>query len=234
MITARQLIQQSYRDAQLIAETGETVQQFQFNSALVLLNRIIRRINITGFIIPLVSEESFNFTPGDEELFLPGWSDVIMFQYYLGDVLVKIPLERIQTYYEIAVIRNNTGVGIIGWKKRVPTGIILKSYFTPDEARDVEIRGTKSLPELTLDDSIDTDTIEFFVADYIGYLLSIDLQMAAQFDRVSQFLIAKKNEYEKQFKKLKNRPIQRKFDMLSDNNSSNTLAAYNLGGGWRP
>ena len=189
------LVQQAYRDAQLIAEEGESTSSVQLKTGTRLLNRILRLISTDGFEIPLITEESFFLTSGIETLDLPGWSKLEKVGYYLGNILIDIQLQDLYTFYKNAVMRDAPGTPFIGYPKRTPTGISLKLFLPPNTNYQIEIRGYKSLNEVVETDTIDHNSIDGFMEDYLGYRLSYDLQIDAQLTKISPFLILKKREY---------------------------------------
>lgn len=228
------LIQQSYRDAQLIAEEGESATESQLNTGVRLLNRILRRISTDGFKIPLISEETFNLITGEESIDLSGWSKIEKAQYWLGDVLVDIELAPLNTYYDNARLRNSTGTPYTGYQKRTPTGITLKVFLQPNQDYELIIRGYKQLSSVVLSDEIDPNSIAGFMEDYLGYLLSIDLQVDAQVQRISPWLVAKQYEYEEHYARLKFIRHEKRIDKMgdSDGGDGRSIIGYGVSGGW--
>lgn len=235
-MNVRELIQQSYRDAQLIAEEGETATSTQLASGLRLLNRILRRISTDGWKIPLLTEENHTLNAGDNTLTLEGWSEILKAQYFLGNVLFTIKLLDLNTYYNNAIIANNSGIPYIGYAKRTPTGIDLRVFLDASQQYTVQVRGFKILNQVALTDEIDPDSITGFMQDYIGYLLSIDLQIDAQVERISPWLVLKANQYETHFKRLKPIRIDAVNHKMGDQEGGETQAivSWNLGQGWSP
>lgn len=228
------LIQQAYRDAQLLAEEGESLTSVQGTTGTRLLNRILRQISTDGFQIPLITEESFLLTSSVDTLELPGWAKLEKVGYFLGDVLVDIDLQDVNTFYNNAVIRTSTGTPFIGYSKRIPTGILLRLFLTPNVNYQIEIRGYKILNTVTLTDTIDLDSIEGFMIDYLNYRLSVDLQMDAQLQTISKYLLLKAKEYEEHYNRLKFTRIDRRKDKMGerDGKSGRSLSGYGLSQGW--
>lgn len=228
------LIQQSYRDANLVAETGETADADQLNTGVLLLNRIIKRISLDGFDIPLISEESFTLTSGSETLDLPGWVELSKVEYFLGDVLVDIKLADLNTYYNNAALRNAPGPPYIAYPKRTPTGILLRMFLPPNEAYEIFIRGYKQIDTVLVNDAIDPNTIAGFMEDYLGYLLALDLQINAQIDKPSPYLVMHINRYEAAYKNLKFMRIDKLVNKMGGDHAGGTksIIGYGVSQGW--
>ena len=233
-MNVRLLIQQSYRDAQILAEEGETATSTQLNSGVRLLNRILRRLSTDGFEVPLITEESFTLVNGDSILDLVGWSKLEKVGYFLGDALIDIQLADLNTFYDNAVIRNSSGTPYIAYPKRTPTGINLILFLPPNDDYQIFIRGYKQLPDVVLTDTIDNTSITGFMEDYIGYKLSVDIQIDNQLMTISPWLSLKVKEYEAHFARLKFMRIDRRFDLMgnSEGGSTNSLSGYGTSQGW--
>lgn len=227
------LIQQSYRDAQLLAEEGESATSAQLTTGVRLLNRILRKISTDGFEIPLITEETFNLTTGVSILELPGWSKLEKVQYYLGDVLVDIVLQDLNRYYNNAVIRTSSGVPVVAYPKRTPTGITLNVFLKPDQDYEILIRGYKQLTDVVLSDEIALNSIAGFMEDYIGYLLSIALQIDSQLSTISPWLVLEKETYETKYERLKFTRIDKRIDKMGDSDGDGrSIIAYGVSHGW--
>lgn len=230
------LIQQAYRDAQLVAETGETADATQLNTGLRLLNRILALISTDGWEIPLITEESLNLTQGVDTIDLVGWVKLEKVQYLLGNVLFNIRLLSLNDFYNNAVIENSSGIPYLAYPKRTPTGILLRVFLDPSENYTIFIRGYKALNQVTLSDDLEPNTISGFMQDYLGYRLSLDLQIDAQIEKISPWLLLKVNEYEQHYKRLKVVRIDVRTDKMGDQEGRETQAivSWNLGQGWNP
>ena len=228
------LVQQSYRDAQLVAEEGETATATQIQTGTNLLNRILRRISTDGFQIPLISEETFFLTAGVTTLELAGWSKLEKVLYYLGDVLVDVELAELNTYYDNAVLRNSPGTPYIAYPKRTPTGITLSLFLEPNENYEILIKGYKNIPTVLVSSTIELDSIAGFMEDYLGYLLSIDLQINAQLSTISPWLKLKAMEYEQHFNRLKFQRTDPRVDRMGDEDDGGgkSIIGYGVSGGW--
>lgn len=228
------LIQQSYRDAQLVAEEGESATGTQLNTGLLLLNRILRMISLDGFQIPLLTEETFNLTQNEPTIDLLGWAEIEKVQFLLGETLFNIKLLSFNDFYNNAIIQNSQGIPYLGFPKRTPTGILLRVFLNPSENYTIFVKGYKTLPDVLLTETIDPNSISGFMEDYLGYRLSLDLQINAQIEKISPWLILKAKEYESHYKRLK--PIRTDLitDLMGTSDSRNTQAivSWNLSQGW--
>lgn len=228
------LIQQSYRDAQLLAEEGESATSAQLTTGVRLLNRILRKISTDGFEIPLITEETSSLTTGIATLDLPGWSKIEKIQYYLGDVLIDLQLQDLNTYFDNAIIRNSTGTPFVAYQKRTPTGITLNVFLQPDQDYELLIKGYKQLTDVVLSDEIVVDSIAGFMEDYIGYLLSIALQIDSQLATISPWLVLEKETYETKYERLKFTRIDKRIDRMgdSDDGGGRSIIGKGVSHGW--
>lgn len=228
------LIQQAYRDAQILAEEGESLTTPQAVTGLRLLNRILARISSDGFDIPLITEEQLSLTKGTNTLDLVNWSKVLKVQYLLGNAREEITLLSLNDYYNNAVLDDSQGPPYIGYPKRTPTGIELRVFLNPSEDYTIFIYGYKNLTPVLITDTLELDTIAGFMKDYLSYLLSLDLQLDAQL-KPFPFLIYKVQQYEQHYKRLKPLRIDKIVTKMgADGSMPYSIAAINLAQGWKP
>jgi len=225
----RLLIQQAYRDAQIIAEEGENASATQLNSGLRLFNRRVRKISIDGWEIPLITEETTTLPAGVTDLELSGWSKLLKAQYLQGEVKLPITLLDYNTFLDNAVITNSTGIPYTGYQKRTPSGITLKVFFNPNEDYTIFLSGYKSLAEATLE--TDLSDVEGFLQDYLSYQLSYDLQVDNQLQPSPTILLEIK-QYEAKLQRLKVIRVDRIPKNVGSGGDS-SIAAISLGRGWR-
>lgn len=230
------LIQQAYRDAQLLAEEGEDATKVQLNTGTRLLNRILKRISTDGFEIPLITEETLALTQGENTIDLLDWVKLEKVQYLLGETLFNIKLLPLNDYYNNAVLPDSQGIPFIAYPKRTPTGILLRIFLNPSENYTIFIKGYKALNQVLVTDDIDANSVTGFMEDYLSYLLSIDLQIDAQVERISPWLIFKAAQYEQHYKRLKSVRIDVRRDKMGDDGMRDTQAivSWNLSQGWSP
>lgn len=226
----RLLIQQAYRDAQILAEEGENASSTQLSQGLILFNRLLRKISIDGFEIPITTEESFNLTTGQNYIDLIGWTKVLKAQYLNGSLKLEIYLLDQNTYLSNSVITNTSGIPTIGYAKRIPTGIKLSVFFTPDSDYQLYVTGYKMLSAVIIDTELD-GSIEGFMQDYLMYQLAYDLRIYYQLPELS-FLRDKLRDYESRFQNLKSRRTDRFNFNIGE--SGNSFAAINLSRGYSP
>ena len=161
------LIQDSYGLANIISDKTESVDAEQKLTGLMLLNSLISRINISGKIISLLSEESFKAIPNQETQVSEGWINVMQVDCMVGTLRQTIHLQSLADYFRSAPITNVSGIPDIGYVKRTATGIELKLYFAPSTDYTINIRGIKGIAQLKLSDEISVEN-----SIYTSYLFN--------------------------------------------------------------
>ena len=231
-MNVRLLIQNAYRWAEIVAETGEYVSSVQLETGLNLFNKIIRRESINGHLIPLETKETFSIPQGTREYQLDGWTKLEKVQFNLGDVLIDVKMLSLNDYRNNSRITNSSGIPYICYPRRNLSGIALEIFFSLGATYDFTIDGFKSLVELELEDEL--QGVDKFMQDYIEIRLAINLQQFYQLVPNVE-LMGLLREYKVAFKDIKSVRI----DVNTHNNDSSDFpysqtAQLSIGRGWSP
>jgi len=231
-MNVRLLIQQAYRWAEIIAETGESADSDQLTTGLNLFNKILRRISIDGVEIPLLTTEDFTLVQGQDFFDLDGWTKLMKVQYLLGGVKIGIRLLTLEQYRNSARIQTSSGIPYVGYPQRTTTGIQLLLFFKPSSDYTMTVDGYKLLTKVTLDD--DLTGVTEFMQDFLEIALAFDLQQFYQL-QISPYLIQQKEMYLKKFDNVK----EKRIDMFTHRNYTDDLIYsetpyLNLSNGWLP
>lgn len=225
------LIQNSYRWAEIIAETGESPDADQLTTGLNIFNKLLRKISTDGNEIPLLTNEEINVPQGTEVLTLDGWIKLTKVQYDLGSVRYDVKLLTLNEFLNKSRIQNNSGIMYIGYPLRTPTGIDLQLFFKPSRDYDMFLWGYKILSTVTL--ATDLSGIELFMQDYLEIQLAVDLQQFYQL-KPSPYLVSQVSDYLKKFERLKEKRIDCYGMSLGTGNLFDSLPDLNIGRGYSP
>jgi len=127
-MNVRLLIQQAYRWAEILAETGETASSSQLTTGLNILNKILRRVSIDGIEIPLITSETFTLSAGQNTFDLDNWTRLLRVQYDLGNIKMDLQMMSLNDYRNGSRVINTTGIPYIAYPKRTSTGITLEIF----------------------------------------------------------------------------------------------------------
>lgn len=170
-MTVRELINDAYVWANVIASRIEQVDSTELARGLKNLNIIARTISITGEEVGLLSEEQFNLAAGITDVDLPDWVDIQKAQYDLGNVLYNITLLTLNQFKNSARITSATGIPYIAFPQRTSTGITLKLFFHPSVDYLMTVTGYKGITTFTDVDTV-LSGVEEFIQDYLLFELA--------------------------------------------------------------
>jgi len=227
------LIQDAYRFSEILGE-GEIANADELTVGLRWLNIAIDEINIDGIEIPLLTEEVFAMTLGEETQVLPDWIAITNLQYALGNILLDIDLLTQNEYLKTARIQSTSGVPGVAYPKRTPTGIDLKVFFKPSQAYPMHVHGYKILTQLAVGDTL--TGLQNFMKGYLLFKLAADLRTYYNLSAMPS-LDTRVALYRERFNHIK----ERRLDCVvttahAGGNKSyrGGIAQYNIGRGWSP
>jgi hypothetical protein len=234
-----ELINDSYRFGNIIAEEGQDLTAVQLADGVRLLNYVINKINIDGDEIALNANESLSLTAGVDTLLLPDYIKVTKMQYNLGNVFLDVHLQSFEDFYNGARVAGVSSIPYSGYQRRTPEGVEVKLYFIPDA--DYELRivgGLKKIKTLAADDEIDTETNFYF--ELLTWELANYLRRRNQLPRDME-IISEIREIKDKLKRIKPNRTNVVLSNVGKIGSTSALthamqvaAEANTLGGWRP
>lgn len=235
---ASELINDAYRFGNVIAEEGQDLTAIQLADGIRLLNYVVNKINIDGEEVSLNARGDITVNAGQNVVLLTDYIKVTKAQYNLGDVFLDIHLLSYDDFYNESRIVNVSSIPYSGYTRRVPEGVELNLYFTPEKDYQVRIvGGLKKIKTLSADDEL--EATEQFYFELLMWELSRYLRLRNQMPSdpdIKKEII----EIREKLKSIKPKNINVNLNRVGSGNLSprieaaNTIARANIIGGWRP
>lgn len=229
--TVTKLITNAYYISGIVGREFQTVQGYQLNDGLDMLNDILSDKTVENDMIPYYSKYDFSLSPGVEEYFIPNLIEIETFVFFIDTVRYSTMNINRKRYFGASRADNIDSLPFTWHLERCFGGANLFLYFKPQTNYAAQLWGQFRLNEVTLNQDLSL-TLDRFYINYLKYALSV--RLCSEFDFMVPAGASKQLlQYEQMISK-RSSPLDltmTKVSTFTDNNSLN-YAQINFGRGW--
>lgn len=170
-VTALQLIEKAFYLSQIVSRQLQTVQGYQIQDGLYLLNSLLDIKGSDLRLIPYYTQTVLNTVQGQEIYFLPNQLSAETCTFNLGVVRYEMqPLSR-DKYFGLGRIDNVQSMPFSYHLERALGGSNLYLYYVPNAEYVLKIWGKQGLTEVNLQTNLSGIYDQFYI-EYLRYALA--------------------------------------------------------------
>ena len=169
--TAYQLITRAYYLSQIVSRGLQTVQGYQAEDGLLLLNELIDVKGSDLRLIPYFTELDFNTVPGQEMYYIPNCLQIDSLTFNIGVVRYPMKEKTRREYFATGRVDNITNLPWAYRQERCLGGTNLYLYFLPGGVYQLRAWIKFGLTDVTLEQDLSL-TYDLYYLEYLRYALA--------------------------------------------------------------
>lgn len=154
--TTTKLINNAYYATGIVGREFETVQGYQLEVGLNLLNEIIADKTINTEMVPYIQQYQFYGIVGQEKYFIPNLIEIEAITFFLNGKQVRYSIQKRnrKDYFGSPRANNINSLLTSYHMERSPGGADVYFYFFPDQAYPITITGTFRIPPVVYEQDL--------------------------------------------------------------------------------
>ncbi len=171
IITALELINKSFYLSQIVSRQLQTVQGYQQQDGLYLLNALLDVKGSDLRLIPYYKETIFNSVQGQETYYLPDLLSAESMTFNIGDVRFPMRSMTRDEYFGLGRIDGIQSLPFSYHLERTLGGSNVYVYYVPQAEYVMKIWGKVGLTEVTLETNLSAVYDTFYI-EYLRFALA--------------------------------------------------------------
>src|SRR6185503_20885583 len=171
IITAKELITKAYYLSQIESRNLQTVEGYQINDGLYLLNALLDVKGSDLRLIPYYTETIFNTVQAQEKYFLPNVLSAEVMTFNIGAVRYQMQGLSRDKYFGPGRIDDVQSLPFQYHVERAFGGSNIYLYYVPQDVYEVKMWGKVGLTEVNLDTNL-SGVYDPFYIEYLRFALA--------------------------------------------------------------